>query len=95
MKLEIDIAKDYYKIICKRVKESKPYHAPYEHEVIANGKPLIKGQWIDTNDKGFEFHRLYKCSNCEHTVCEYPEEIKRYKFCYNCGAIMESVDKYE
>ena len=45
-----------------------------------------KGKWIDTNDKGFEYHRIYKCSNCEYTVCAYPEEIKRYKFCYGCGS---------
>lgn len=40
MKLEIDIDEDYYKIICKRVEDNKPYHSPYEYEVIADGKPL-------------------------------------------------------
>jgi hypothetical protein len=40
MKLEIDIDGDYYKIICKRVEENKPYHSPYEYEVIADGKPI-------------------------------------------------------
>ena len=40
MKLEIDIDEDYYKIICKRVEENKPYHSPYEYEVIADGKPI-------------------------------------------------------
>ena len=39
MKLEIDIDEDYYKIICKRVEKNKPYHSPYEYEVIADGKP--------------------------------------------------------
>ena len=37
MKLEIDIDEDYYKIICKRVEDNKPYHSPYEYEVIADG----------------------------------------------------------
>ena len=40
MKLEIDIDEDYYKIICKRVEKNKPYHSPYEYEVIADGKPI-------------------------------------------------------
>ena len=40
MKLEIDIDGDYYKIICKRVEKNKPYHSPYEYEVIADGKSI-------------------------------------------------------
>ena len=38
MKLVIDIDEDYYKIICKRVKE--PFHSSYEQLVISDGKPL-------------------------------------------------------
>lgn len=47
MKLEIDIDEDYYKIICKRVEENKPYHSPYEYEVIADGKPLEQEPFIN------------------------------------------------
>lgn len=47
MKLEIDIDEDYYKIICKRVKDNKPYHSPYEYEVIAGGKPLEQEPFIN------------------------------------------------
>ncbi len=47
MKLKIDIDEDYYKIICKRVEENKPYHSPYEYEVIADGKPLEQEPVLD------------------------------------------------
>lgn len=51
MKFEIDIDEDYYKIICKRVEENKPYHSPYEYEVIADGKPLEQESINDTISK--------------------------------------------
>lgn len=47
MKLEIDIDEDYYKIICKRVEENKPYHSPHEYEAIADGKPLEQEPVLD------------------------------------------------
>lgn len=47
MKLEIDIDEDYYKIICKRVEKNKPYHSPYEYEVIADGKPIEQEPMFD------------------------------------------------
>jgi hypothetical protein len=47
MKLEIDIDEDYYKIICKRVLDNKPFHSPYEYEVIADGKPLEQEPMLD------------------------------------------------
>ena len=47
-----------------------------------------KGHWIDTNDDGFLYHRIYKCSKCGATVCDYPENIKKYKYCSNCDAKM-------
>lgn len=43
MKLEIDIDEDYYKIICKRVQDNKPFHSSYEYEIIASGKPKMNG----------------------------------------------------
>lgn len=47
-----------------------------------------KGHWIDTNEKGFVYHRIYKCSHCGATVCEYPENMResKYKYCSNCGS---------
>ena len=47
-----------------------------------------KGHWIDINDDGFLYHRIYKCSHCGDTVCDYPENIQKYKYCHNCGAKM-------
>lgn len=47
-----------------------------------------KGHWIDTNEKGFVYHRIYKCSHCGATVCEYPENMheSKYKYCSSCGS---------
>ena len=47
MKLEIDIDEDYYKIICKKVQDNKPFHSPYEYEVIADGKLLEQEPILD------------------------------------------------
>lgn len=47
MKFEIDIDENYYKIICKRVEENKPYHSPHEYEAIADGKPLEQEPVLD------------------------------------------------
>ena len=48
------------------------------------------GHWIDTNDDGFVYHRIYKCSHCGATVCEYPQNMheSKYKYCSSCGAKM-------
>ena len=47
------------------------------------------GHWIDTKSKDFEFHRVYKCSECGNTEIEYPESIHRhFRYCRNCGARM-------
>ena len=48
------------------------------------------GYWIDTNDDGFVYHRIYKCSHCGATVCEYPEDMheSKYKYCSTCGVKM-------
>ena len=57
------------------------------------------GHWIDTNDDGFVYHKIYKCSHCGATVCEYPQNMheSKYKYCSSCGAKMvepqESEDK--
>ena len=49
------------------------------------------GHWIDTGSESFEFHRVYKCSECGNTEIEYPERICRhFRYCPNCGAKMES-----
>ena len=51
---------------------------------------LKTGCWIDIDSKSFEFHRVYKCSECGNTEIEYPEEIhRRFRYCPNCGAKME------
>ena len=57
---------------------------------IRNGTPFPKGHWIDTNDDSFIYRRIYKCSHCGDTVCDYPEDIQKYKYCSSCGANMES-----
>jgi len=57
------------------------------------------GHWIDTNDDGFVYHRIYKCSHCGAIVCEYPENMheSKYNYCSTCGIKMvepqESEDK--
>lgn len=51
----------------------------------------MSGYWIDTNSESFEFHRVYKCSECGNTEIEYPEVIRgHFRYCPNCGARMES-----
>jgi DNA-directed RNA polymerase subunit RPC12/RpoP len=51
--------------------------------------PTKTGHWIDTNSESFEFHRIYKCSECGNTQIEYPENIyRRFRYCPNCGAKM-------
>ena len=68
-------------------------------DVEEKQEPKI-GHWIDTDSKDFEFHRVYKCSECGNTEIEYPNYIHRnFRFCPNCGAKMfkpqESEDKEE
>lgn len=47
------------------------------------------GHWIDTGSESFEFHRVYKCSECGNTEIEYPEGIRgHFRYCPNCGAKM-------
>lgn len=64
-----------------------------EHRLILElleQKPKI-GHWIDIDSESFEFHRVYKCSECGNTEIEYPERICRhFRYCPNCGAKMES-----
>jgi DNA-directed RNA polymerase subunit RPC12/RpoP len=52
-------------------------------------KEQKKGHWIETNDDSFIYRRIYKCSHCGDTVCDYPEDIQKYKYCSSCGAKME------
>lgn len=79
-----------------------PYVHYYDMVNCVKGMPSVtpispKGHWIDINDDGFLYHRIYKCSHCGDTVCDYPENIQKYKYCHNCGARMietqESEDK--
>lgn len=52
-----------------------------------------KGHWIDIGSKSFEFHKVYKCSECGTTEIEYPESIHRhFRYCPNCGAKMQESD---
>lgn len=54
---------------------------------------MRKGHWIDIDSKSFEFHRVYKCSECGSTEIEYPEGIHgHFKYCPSCGAKMEEQD---
>lgn len=80
MKLEIDIDEDYYKIICKRVKENKPYHSSYEYEVIADGKPIEQ----ETVSKESYDHEYFlrkefeiKIARLEHILDKVRAEIKQ------------------
>ena len=89
MKLEIDIDGDYYKIICKRVEENKPYHSPHEYEAIADGKPLEQepktGHWIDDMSLGYH---VSICSNCNWRGHGDTCLIYKPKYCPNCGCRM-------
>ena len=104
MKLEIDIDEDYYKIICKRVEENKPYHSPYEYEAIADGKPLEQepktGHWILTDVEGYRVWHC-NCSECGKDPQDYVGGSENWwlirnnlpKFCPNCGADMREVEE--
>ena len=66
-------------------------------DVEEEQEPKI-GHWIDADSKSFEFHRVYKCSECGNTEIEYPEGIYRhFRYCPNCGChtveSQESEDK--
>lgn len=83
MKLEIDIDEDYYKIICKRVQDNKPFHSPYEYEVIADGKPIEQEPIIDRiraeiieKDRNVKAVRNDGC--CFFTADEVLEIIDKY-----------------
>ena len=82
MKLEIDIDEDYYKIICKRVEENKPYHSSYEYEVIANGKPLEQELFIN--------------KPCVSTkICEHDKNVVLNKIRAQISTVYESLDGYD
>ena len=70
---------------------------PYKHEIAENiltklssvtSQEPRKGHWIDTNDNAFVHFRVYKCSHCGATFCDYPKNIKKHKYCFDCGTKM-------
>lgn len=79
---------------------AEEYHAsnwgiPQDELIYAIGSaptidPVKHGKWI--NDKG-----LYKCTACNNVLTvagwDIPEEqiYKSFKFCPNCGAMMERI----
>ena len=70
---------EQYEIICDKARK-------YD-EMVKALDPKI-GNWIDTNDNSMLYHRVFKCSHCGNIVIEYPENIQKYKYCYNCGVKM-------
>ena len=55
---------------------------------------MRKGHWIETDSTSFEFHKVYKCSECGNTEIEYPEEIHGHlRYCPNCGCLMDRAEK--
>lgn len=106
IKLLIDIPKQMYlnakadilcggDILVKAIKNGIPHETVTEFADRCRecGK-MRKGHWIDTGSESFEFHRVYKCSECGNTEIEYPEGIRgHFRYCPNCGARMESESK--
>ena len=105
MKLEIDIDEDYYKIICKRVEENKPYHSPYEYEVIADGKPIEQDPFKPMVE--IDLYSVIKQKYIEREVLDNirAEIEKLQKMCNNndlnlmaqysaFGMVLDILDKY-
>lgn len=79
MKLEIDIDEDYYKIICKRVEDNKPYHSPYEYEVIADGKALEQEPVIDKICADIQRLRGCSCSCSDGIIDDVEDILDKYR----------------
>lgn len=56
---------------------------------IATSKTKLKAHWtFDEVDYCRGLAANYVCSNCRHTIIS--RWIKDYKYCFNCGAKMDS-----
>jgi ribosomal protein S27E len=75
---------------CDLMMPSKePILEAYKMAIKALEQQPKTGHWIDTDSDSFEFHRIYKCSECGNTQIEYPENIhERFRYCPNCGCRM-------
>ena len=82
MKLIIDIDKDYYELIKADVKSGNDYKPCV---LIANGKQIPKGEWIEYKEDN---EIRYYCSNCLITKGQAVN-----CFCASCGADMRGEDK--
>ena len=79
-------------IFCRSINEGNKKRAIHFSEEWLNEeyKEPRSGHWIDTGSESFEFHRVYKCSECGNTEIEYPERIcGHFRYCPNCGVKME------
>jgi hypothetical protein len=77
MKLIIDIPENMY----NDANILKVKDLPELKRIIANGTPLLKGEWIFRS--GVTCGGYYKCSNCGEV------ERAEKNYCSNCGAKMK------
>lgn len=78
MKIVIDIPEDFYAVCKEWVAD---YCANIEQAIIAEGTPLLQGEWIFRS--GVTCGGYYKCSNCGEV------ERAEKNYCPNCGARMK------
>ena len=75
-----------HKYVCDVIEYSEPSFA----EKCRDFTVEKTGHWIDTGSDSFEYHRVYKCSECGNTEIQYPVLIYRhFRYCPICGAKME------
>ena len=56
----------------------------------ADVRPVVRGKWIDRDDKYYGWN-MWACSACgeEFVLTEGTPDMNEYHFCPNCGAMME------
>ena len=59
------------------------------HIPAADVRPVVRGKWIDRDDKYYGWN-MWACSACgeEFVLTEGTPDMNEYHFCPNCGADM-------
>ena len=84
MKMVIDMPDEMYDTINRGI-YSSTYDGKKIRDIVMNGTPLKKGEWIlQSNGKCKLEYARFKCSNCNKITFE------ESNYCPRCGAEMES-----